>query len=208
MNEKKLAEKLKTLRLKKGFSQELLAENSGISLRTIQRIENGENVPRGDTLVKIAECLDVPVSDFMDQSLAEDNTFLLNLNSSALTFLLFPILGIIVPLILWINNKDKICRVYETGIKILNFQITWNIVLFLLLPFSYILKVFHMNKAIMEAGDISPALIDAGIKSTFYTTLTVFAILYAFNLILIFANLNRIKKVKTVRYCPQLRFFR
>lgn len=51
--------KIKELRDRKGLSQEELCENSGISLRTIQRIENGECVPRGSTLKIIASSLNV-----------------------------------------------------------------------------------------------------------------------------------------------------
>jgi transcriptional regulator with XRE-family HTH domain len=50
MNHLNLAERVKELRNRKGISQELLAEQSGLSLRTIQRIENNETVPRGETL--------------------------------------------------------------------------------------------------------------------------------------------------------------
>lgn len=208
MNEKKLAEKLKNRRVQKGFSQELLAENSGISLRTIQRIENGESIPRGDTLIRIANSLDVSVSEFLDQNLTEDNTFLLNLNSSVLTFLLFPVLGIIVPLILWISKKDQIHRARETGIEILNFQITWNIILFLTLPLAYFLSIYHINNKIMEAGDISPAIVNSAFRSTLFIILGAITILYVFNLILIVVNLNRIKKGKRTRYSPQFRFLR
>ena len=37
---------IKTLRLKKGITQEELAEKTEISVRTIQRIENGDVDPR------------------------------------------------------------------------------------------------------------------------------------------------------------------
>jgi transcriptional regulator with XRE-family HTH domain len=48
MNNLHLAQRIKELRNRKGMSQEFLAEESGLSLRTIQRIENSETVPRGD----------------------------------------------------------------------------------------------------------------------------------------------------------------
>ncbi len=47
MERSDLAKRVKELRTKKGLSQEQLAEASGLSLRTIQRIENGETLPRG-----------------------------------------------------------------------------------------------------------------------------------------------------------------
>lgn len=45
-----LSTRVKELRKRNGISQEILAENSGLSIRTIQRIENGETNPTGDTL--------------------------------------------------------------------------------------------------------------------------------------------------------------
>jgi len=42
MKNHNLAEKLKDLRVKKGLSQEQLSEISKLSIRTTQRIENGE----------------------------------------------------------------------------------------------------------------------------------------------------------------------
>jgi transcriptional regulator with XRE-family HTH domain len=44
-----MAIRIKELRTRRGFSQEELSERTGLSLRTIQRIENGETEPRGDT---------------------------------------------------------------------------------------------------------------------------------------------------------------
>lgn len=55
------AERILTIRKSKGFSQELLAEQSGVSLRTIQRVEQGETVPRGHTMQALATALDVPL---------------------------------------------------------------------------------------------------------------------------------------------------
>ena len=42
MKNQNLAKKIKELRVKRGLSQDQLAENSELSLRTIQRIENGK----------------------------------------------------------------------------------------------------------------------------------------------------------------------
>lgn len=55
---------IKELREQKGLSQEELSEASGVSLRTIQRIENGEGTPRESTLNTIAESLNV-TSDYL-----------------------------------------------------------------------------------------------------------------------------------------------
>ena len=66
--------KIKELRESKGFSQEELCENSGISLRTIQRIENGESVPRGSTLKTIASSLNVSPDFLINSSQGEKET--------------------------------------------------------------------------------------------------------------------------------------
>ncbi|MCK5442941.1 MAG: helix-turn-helix transcriptional regulator [Maribacter sp.] len=59
MKNKDLAKKIKELRKRSGISQELLAENSGLSLRTIQRIENGETQPTGDSIKRLSSALNV-----------------------------------------------------------------------------------------------------------------------------------------------------
>ncbi|MEQ6124982.1 helix-turn-helix transcriptional regulator [Pseudotenacibaculum sp. MALMAid0570] len=62
METKNLAKKLKELRALRGMSQEYLAEESRVSLRTIQRIENNESTPTGETIKRIASALDVELS--------------------------------------------------------------------------------------------------------------------------------------------------
>ncbi|WP_187632119.1 helix-turn-helix domain-containing protein [Hymenobacter lutimineralis] len=52
------------IRKSKGFSQEMLAEQAGVGLRTIQRVEQGETVPRGHTLQALATALGVSLEDF------------------------------------------------------------------------------------------------------------------------------------------------
>ncbi|GAB2863610.1 helix-turn-helix domain-containing protein [Hymenobacter ruber] len=56
------AARILAIRKSKGFSQELLAEQSGVSLRTIQRVEQGETVPRGHTIQALATALEVPLN--------------------------------------------------------------------------------------------------------------------------------------------------
>lgn len=53
--------KIKETRTKKGLSQEDLAELSKVNLRTIQRIESNDVVPREKTLKLIYEALDIVV---------------------------------------------------------------------------------------------------------------------------------------------------
>jgi transcriptional regulator with XRE-family HTH domain len=54
-----IAEKLKHFRHINCLSQEKLAKNSGISIRTIQRIEEGKSVGSGYTINALATALNI-----------------------------------------------------------------------------------------------------------------------------------------------------
>tara|TARA_R100000789_G_C2947814_1_gene134086 strand:+ start:61 stop:669 length:609 start_codon:yes stop_codon:yes gene_type:complete len=54
-----IGNKIAESRNKQGLTQEELADKSKISLRTVQRIENNESVPRGKTLKLIGEILNI-----------------------------------------------------------------------------------------------------------------------------------------------------
>ena len=72
---------LKQLRVQKGWSQETLAEKSKISVRTIQRIENGKRANL-ETLKDIAYALDVEVN-----TLTKDNKLIVTLNKEKKSFI-------------------------------------------------------------------------------------------------------------------------
>ncbi len=124
-----LGEKISSQRRIKGLSQELLAENCGISLRTIQRIENNKSIPRPYTLKVIADALNIQMEQLQqnansksakDYSLSKINL----INSSALLGVLIPLLNIIAPVLFWRLNKED-ALVNEKGRKIISFQIIW-----------------------------------------------------------------------------------
>jgi len=74
MESKILAKRLKELRALRGMSQEYLADESRVGLRTIQRIENNESEPTGETLKRIAIALDVELSELIGpNSVTETN---------------------------------------------------------------------------------------------------------------------------------------
>ncbi len=62
----KIANNLKQLRGKKGYSLEKVARLSDLSLNTIVKVENGTNQnPTIETLIKIAEAMEVEVGDLI-----------------------------------------------------------------------------------------------------------------------------------------------
>jgi transcriptional regulator with XRE-family HTH domain len=68
MNNKEFNNRIKELREKKGLSQDELASLSGLSLRTIQRIEKNATNPLGDTKRKILQILEShPNTDFSNE---------------------------------------------------------------------------------------------------------------------------------------------
>ena len=58
---------VRKLRLQRGWSQAELAQFSGLSVRTIQRIEKGEN-PGLETLKALAAVFDMEASDFQQEA--------------------------------------------------------------------------------------------------------------------------------------------
>lgn len=200
MKNKELAQKIKALRSRKGFSQEELSEITGLSLRTIQRIENGETEPRGDSLRRLAAAFEVTSDEIVDWTVQEDKGFLTSLNLSALSFILFPLLGILVPLIIWISKKDKIRNVNKIAKDILNFEITWTMLLFI----GYISILMNTFYKINSTGDINAAVI----SSRMVMNLVFIGTMYLFNLIVIIINTIRINNEKMVIYYPKIRFIR
>lgn len=64
--------KLKKLRELQNLTQEELSEKSGISVRTIQRVETGKD-PKGYTLRTLAKALEVEESQLQVQEVKEKN---------------------------------------------------------------------------------------------------------------------------------------
>ena len=68
MINKKIALKVKFERMKKGFSQEELAFEAGISKTSIWKIETGKVSPTVETLAKIANALEIDFTTLTDVS--------------------------------------------------------------------------------------------------------------------------------------------
>lgn len=127
-----LGEKLSRLRKSKGISQESLAENSNISLRTIQRIETGTTTPRPYTIKTLAETLGVPVEQL---STSQENPTeqgqiaivkLKLINFSSLAGLVIPFSNLYFTVLFWRKNRE-IASVNEAGKKIISFQLLWTL---------------------------------------------------------------------------------
>lgn len=191
MKNKDLGKRVKELRKRKGISQELLAENSGLSLRTIQRIENSETQPTGDSIKRLANGLEVTPNELIDWQIKEDNSVILLMNLSQLGFIAFPLLGILIPLIIWIAKKDLIKDANQVGKSILNFQLTWTLILFLIAITTFIISKLQLS-----------------IQVSFSNILIIIAMMYFFNFILIIFNTLRYHNGRSIQYKPSISFLK
>lgn len=143
MNSKQKNFDLAKKRLERGLTQQELADLSGLTSRTIQRIEKGEVVPYGDTIRKLANGLGLS-PDELKSTAGEMNdspqTHILALyHFSPLVGIIFPFANVLIPLFLWIAYRDKHTLYDKHGRISLNFQITIT----LLALISIILLVFY-----------------------------------------------------------------
>lgn len=200
MKNAELAKKIKELRSRKGLSQDELAITAQLNLRTIQRIESGETAPRGDTLKRLAAALQVTPDELIDWAEEEDNTTLMLLNISALSFIVFPLLGIIIPFVLWVSKRDKIKNLNITGKRIMNFQISWCISIFTIYVLYFL--AFILNLKILPS---SPSVLNLQGSELLILLIPV---LYVINIILILFNSYRSYRNKSVLYQPAIPFLR
>ncbi len=147
---------LKNIRENKNLTQEELAEKSGLSVRTIQRIESGIE-PKGYTLKTLAKSLEIAESELLKpiavteiipeiftEKIIEEKTIkeepIINyslikvINLSSLPLCWFPVLNFLPPLIIMLVMKEKS--------KITKQIISLQILLAVICPIIFMLIVF------------------------------------------------------------------
>ncbi|GAA3755663.1 helix-turn-helix domain-containing protein [Flavobacterium ginsengiterrae] len=136
--------KVQLLREENHLTQTELAEKSGLSLRTIQRIEAG-NVPKGFTLKALAKSFEViPESLILNLQYDPEIKRAKLINFSALSSLIIPFGNIIFPSVLTYKSKEP--RAKELGKSILTIQIIYTFILGTLMIISpFIQKAFSMQ---------------------------------------------------------------
>jgi len=139
-----LKHSVKNLREAKNLTQSKLAEKSGLSLRTIQRIEAGSAL-KGFTLKAVAESLETQPEKLIpevNKDTSIERAKLINL--SALSGLVIPFAGIILPLVLTYNTADP--KNKTLGKQIVSFQILLICMLSVLMIASpFIQKAFAIQ---------------------------------------------------------------
>jgi len=138
-----IGKKIAEIRKQKGLTQEEVSERAKINLRTLQRIEKSETEARGNSLKGICEALAINIEDIVDYGKFEDKNYLMYLHLSVIVFPVIPFGNIILPLILWLNKRDKITQVQKQGANILNYQILWSVITNLFFISYVMVKIVH-----------------------------------------------------------------
>ncbi|PYF75074.1 helix-turn-helix domain-containing protein [Pedobacter nutrimenti] len=181
--------KLAVYRRKKGLTQEQLAELSGVTTRTIQRIEKGAVVPHIQTLKMLASCLDVETELLMDapegnsdpKEKTKPSSVIPLFHLLALIGLGLPILNIILPFVLWLLKKDENPDSDLQAKQVLNFHLTMTILFF---P-SIVLMIYYFP---------------VGFPLT--------VLIYAFMVLMTLINLFRSVNLQQVKYPFSYTFFK
>ena len=121
---------IKKMRLERHWSQDQLAEMSGLSIRTIQRIENGENAGL-ESLKSLAAVFEINITDSdkkqeMEQ-IRKEEEYVQNVKGFY-KLLAIAILSLVVPFIIAVNDSSH-----------------WNVFLWILLSWGVILGIYSLN---------------------------------------------------------------
>lgn len=191
---------LKKIREEKNLTQEELAEKSGISVRTIQRIEAGTE-PKGYTLKTLASTLDISEKELLFQNIPKEeikidepilieefeteeplsttekveifnSTLIKIINLSSLPFAWFPIANFLPPLLIMIFSKER-----STIVKQI---ISLQILLAIICPIIFLIVVF------LKLGSAS--------------VMTTMVGLTLINVFIILRNAYEIDKTQSLRY--------
>lgn len=128
---KLIADLVKDKRMRLGYTQKEVSEMSSISLRSIQRIEKGEVMPRMHTLKILANCLDFSLDAINVAKPVDDKS----LDKYKITLSLS---AIILPVLLFAAFMAQSSTFPETTFELL---IAWFLILSLI--FILLLKIWR-----------------------------------------------------------------
>lgn len=153
--------KLLKYREKLNLTQEELAEKSGVSTRTIQRIEKGTE-PKGHTLKVLAKTLGVS-EDKLKENISEPKTENINyqltkkINLSSIFGVVFPPFNILLPFLIMKYKK----QVNEVNKQIISVQVLYTIIAFIVIGLSlFIPKWFGITRQLFLISLISFPIIN------------------------------------------------
>ncbi|HET8859734.1 helix-turn-helix transcriptional regulator [Marivirga sp.] len=150
MKQPELGYKIQNWRKAKGLTQEELVEKCNLNVRTLQRIEAGEVLPRSYTIKSILEVLNV---DFSELNLKEDqqNQFSTLLENKSSYFKWGAIIGIIYLCLSFVEGFMEVGFYYESGNDIsgINYSLVKIGVMLTFAVFYY--PIYLMGKALNDS---------------------------------------------------------
>jgi transcriptional regulator with XRE-family HTH domain len=123
------------------WSQEDLSERSGITIRTIQRVESGATTPRAYTVNTLAKVFEISIEQLFesDKASVADNASefdkIRRINTAALLVLVLPFGNLIATVLLSKRYKDS-TLVSKVGQQIISFHLIWSIATIVLLALT------------------------------------------------------------------------
>lgn len=150
-----VGENLRFQRKRKAWTQEQLSEESGVAVRTIQRIENAKVEPQLQTLSLLADALDLDVQELSHasffsekkQKAAPEKKWILILHLSPITGFIIPFANLIIPLILWVFKKEDHPLYDEHGRAVVNFHL--SVTLAFMVGIALMLIVFELGISLL-----------------------------------------------------------
>jgi transcriptional regulator with XRE-family HTH domain len=121
-----IGKKISETRKLKGLTQEELAEMSKMNLRTIQRIENNESIPRGKTLNILCDVLEINLESLQHIENPDRTKTLIHLIINAI-FILIPVNIILMTIIGYLTLDSEANLNSRIGAFLLSFFIPFFI---------------------------------------------------------------------------------
>ena len=134
----KQGQQIKEARLRKGMTQQELADATKINIRTIQRIESGEVIARAYSLKMIASVLEIEPELLINNPEAEPIEKEFKVNKLWLAFLHLSGFLLLPTVMIWIFEKNRIQSIRKHVADIINFQLTMLVFLIPVLPLAFL----------------------------------------------------------------------
>jgi XRE family transcriptional regulator, regulator of sulfur utilization len=168
-----LHQRIAAARKNKGLTQEELASLTKLTVRTIQRIESGESIPRSFTLRSIAAALDKPLEYLMADEAVPANSaaapapaqppgpgtdadihFMQMFNLSCFLYIILPFVHFLVPAYLLKNRSHLGPALLHLGRRIIRQQVYWviatHLLLLLTLAYNFLQAYYLENRYVVH----------------------------------------------------------
>lgn len=194
-----LSKKIVLARKKQGLTQEELASLAHVTVRTIQRIESGESVPRAFTIKALARALQTNFEELTNETQNEglenkpglsqnssvpgEKHFLQTLCLSCFSYLVIPFVHFLIPVYLLKKHGRSHPEIIVMARAIIRQQMYWIIAL-------HALMLLTLGYNLFMAAYFS--------KAYLISYLLPFFAMYLLNAIIITATLQRVRQLKLV----------